>query len=277
MTFKDRLRLLLSNFFGIKTILFSKKIEWEIQIRDRIKCYPTFFYEFNEVDIKLFDTVVPLTLYSQKYLNKNKKLLIYDKAIVPSDFCIDLCNNKLNFYKFLIENNFNDYTPMTTGNHKFPYILKKNIGEFGIETIIINDKKDEIENFDKINSTNYFTQEYIDGSEEYTAHIIFANNRIIYFKVLMFSFSEKYFIKGKYFSPDTVMVANHSKYKKIFEDILTIMGYQGICCFNYKVSNGTLKIFEINPRFGGSMTRVIDEGIFYYMEGLRNNQRNMTM
>jgi len=272
MTFKDRLRLLKSKFFGTKTILFSKKIEWETQLRDKIKCHDTFFYEFDQVDPNLFDIIIPLSLDSQKYLNKHKKYLIPHKAIVPSDFCIDLCNDKLKFYRFLIENNFNEFAPSATGNHKFPYILKKNIGEFGIGTLIIKDENDEKANNDKINSVNYFTQEYIDGAEEYTAHIICVRNRIIYFKVLMFTFSEKCFVKGKHFEPVAVEVKDHNEYKEIFENILLKMDYQGICCFNYKTSCGVLIIFEINPRFGGSLTRVIDEGIFHYMEGLRNSR-----
>lgn len=271
MTFKDRLRLLISNFFGTKTILFSKKNEWEAQLRDKIKCHSTFFYEFDQVDLNKFDIIVPLSLHSQKYLNKYNKYSIHNKAIVPSDFCIDLCSNKSKFYKFLIENDFNEFIPKITGFKGYPYILKKNIGEFGIGTIIINDEIDEIENLDKIKSNEYFTQEYIDGYEEFTAHIICVRNRIIYFNVLKFTFCEKYFIKGKYFDPVTVTVVNHNKYKNIFENILSKMDYQGICCFNYKAPGGVLKIFEINPRFGGSLTRTIDEGIFYYMECLRNN------
>lgn len=271
MTFKDRLRLLMANFFGTKTILFSRGIEWETQIRDKIKCHATFFYDFDEVDPSVFDIVIPLSLKSQKYINKHKQYLIPHKAIVPSDYCIDLCNNKFNFYQFLIDNNFNEFTPITNCIQKFPYILKKNIGEFGVGTLIIKNEDDERENTEKINSKNYFTQEYVHGKEEYTAHIICVNNRIIYFRVLMFSFGETCFVKGKYFEPEKVEVINHSKYKKIFEDILLKMDYQGICCFNYKVSDGKIKIFEINPRFGGSLTRILDEGIFYYMEGLCNS------
>jgi len=273
MTFRDRLRLLMANFFGTKTILFSKGIEWETQIRDKIKCHATFFYDFDEVDPELFDIVIPLSLNAQKYINKYNQYLINRKAIVPSDYCIDLCNNKFNFYKFLIDNNFNDFVPVVNCHQKFPYILKKNIGEFGLGTIIINNENDERENIKKINSEKYFTQEYINGKEEYTAHIICVNNKIIYFRVLMFVFSETCFVKGKYFEPERVVIVNHEKYKKLFEDILFIMDYHGICCFNYKVCDGNVKIFEINPRFGGSLTRIIDEGIFYYMEGVGNSRQ----
>ena len=38
-----------------------------------------------------------------------------------------------------------------------------------------------------------------------------------------------------------------------FSSILTAIGYEGLCCFDYKIANGKPKIFEINPRFGGSL------------------------
>ena len=39
-----------------------------------------------------------------------------------------------------------------------------------------------------------------------------------------------------------------------FSAILNSIGYEGLCCFDYKVINGKPQIFEINPRFGGSLS-----------------------
>ena len=59
---------------------------------------------------------------------------------------------------------------------------------------------------------------------------------------------------------------NHDKFLNDFENILSLMNYQGICCFNYKILDGKPKIFEINPRFGGTMPYFIDQGIHSYIK-----------
>ena len=43
-------------------------------------------------------------------------------------------------------------------------------------------------------------------------------------------------------------------YLTLFSNILNSIGFQGLCCVNYKVERGRPYILEINPRFGGSLT-----------------------
>ncbi len=43
-------------------------------------------------------------------------------------------------------------------------------------------------------------------------------------------------------------------YLDVFSSILAAIGFNGLCCFNYKVANGLPMILEINPRFGGSLS-----------------------
>jgi predicted ATP-grasp superfamily ATP-dependent carboligase len=52
-------------------------------------------------------------------------------------------------------------------------------------------------------------------------------------------------------------------YIDIFSDLLNAIGFEGLCCIDYKVKNGIPYIFEINPRFGGSLS-------FYFFSFLRH-------
>lgn len=268
MTLRDKFRFLLAKIFLKKIILFSKKYDWEPSIKKNLKGSSVFFYEFNEVDPNAFDIVVPLSLHAQKYINNNPALLAPQKALIPSNYCIDLCDDKKLFHDFLLDNGLGTFAPKVDGDFVFPYILKRKIGAWGVDIYIIHDSKDERENLDKIQSSKYFKQEYIRGREEYTAHIVIIDNNIVFFKALEFMFSANYFVKGKHYKPTTVTEVDHSQFKQTFQNILLKIGYQGICCFNYKIVNQDLMIFEVNPRYGGTMTRFIKEALLSYEDAI---------
>ncbi len=39
----------------------------------------------------------------------------------------------------------------------------------------------------------------------------------------------------------------------LFRDMLNAVGYEGLCCVNYKLQDGRVRFLEINPRFGASL------------------------
>lgn len=271
MLFRDRFILLYAKILRRETILFSKKNDWEKPIRRKLKKSTLFFYEFDEVDPNIFDIVVPLSLHAQKYANEHPNLITLKKALIPSNYCIDLCNNKKSLYDFLVKNNFGMFVPKRNSDLIFPYILKKKIGVWGIGISIIYNSQDELENWEKIQSDDYFREEYILGKEEYTAHVVIKNKSIVFLKAIKFIFSEKYFVRGKDYEHTTAQEVNHSHFKQTFENILIAIGYQGICCFNYKIVNHNLMIFEINPRYGGSLTYFfLEDALYSYRDAISN-------
>ena len=98
---------------------------------------------------------------------------------------------------YLIENGFEDITPKTNGELRYPYILKKKIGEYGIGISVITDPKSERSHVNQLESEDYFRQEYIEGLDEYTTHIIINDRTIIFARTIKFTYCEKYFVKGK--------------------------------------------------------------------------------
>ena len=78
-------------------------------------------------------------------------------------------------------------------------------------------------------------------------------------------FNDSIFIKGNSLKSINSKEINHEIFIPIFCDILTYLKYEGIACFDYKVtSNGELKIFELNPRFGSSLSKFIHEMVLVY-------------
>jgi len=264
MKIKDTIRFFFAKIFSKKTVLFSSMDDWEWAIRKRITGYVPFFYEFDEINPNYFDVIIPLTLHSQRYINAHRELFAKQLYLCPTEYCIELCDNKENFHNFLSKNGFQKLMPMINGKFDYPYILKKKVGAWGEGISIISDMKSEMKHIADIESEDYFTQQYIKGKDEYTAHIITADKTIIFFKALKFTFQDECFIKGKDYKPMSVVEVEHDKYKSIFEEVLSSMNYEGICCFNYKITKNGLSIFEVNPRFGASMNRFINGALIYY-------------
>lgn len=76
-----------------------------------------------------------------------------------------------------------------------------------------------------------------------------------------FYFANAVYIKGR--EPDCGRSFGECPYLPLFEEILASIGWDGLCCFNYKVEKASPLIFEINPRFGASLAPIFAEFIAY--------------
>ncbi len=101
------------------------------------------------------------------------------------------------------------------------------------------------------------------------------DKKIVFHRTVQFTFSENYFVKGKNFKETRRKKVDHSHLHNLFEMILNQLEYQGICCFNYKILESTVKIFEINPRYGGTMTDFINEALISYRDILMSARENL--
>ena len=73
-----------------------------------------------------------------------------------------------------------------------------------------------------------------------------------------------YYVKSSREKRVSDTIDTHSLHIDSFEAILDAMSYtDGTCCFN-KERDGRLLIFEVNPRFGGSLFRDINTCLVAY-------------
>jgi carbamoylphosphate synthase large subunit len=193
-----------------------------------------------------------LTIDDILYLNTQHYKILNNAIPIPKKESVLLCDDKDAFNNFLISNGFSDYIPTTGLKLRFPYILKKKVDVWGANSFIIDNKNKELEFEDKINNiSEYFTQELILGKTEYATHILFKGNRIVYSLNVKYTFANEMPIKGK--DKPLFMTIIGSYYLDLFSTILELINFEGLCCFNYKIVDGKPLIFEINPRFGGSL------------------------
>ena len=213
------------------------------------------FEDFSPRNIKNYDLIVPLNLPDLKYLNEVRNLIIDNPIPIPSMESILLCDDKYLLNKSLAANGFGRFLPKMGGTLAYPYILKKRIDVSGGNSHLISDKQQEQVISDISTHPEYFSQNFIMGSYEYATHILFKNQRIVHSMNIEYKFNTETPIKGKD-KPIYTMIC-HCPYLDVFAAILTSIGFNGLCCINYKVCDNHLFLLEINPRFGGSLSRYL--------------------
>ena len=236
-------------------ILFTKKPSWEIQLNRIFRFLPhtLSFAEFNPQIITEYDLVIPLFIEDVLYLNTVRHLLKNDNLIpIPSTECANLCNDKYVFTQKLIDAGFGDYVPQINVNFSYPFFIKKKVDIGAVNTYLIENEEQELTLLNSINPDEYFRQELIKGDHEYATTIFFKNQRIIRSITLEDFFERDCSIKNK--DDNTgVKMHGHCPYLDLFANILISIGFEGICCFNYKIINNRPLIFEINPHCDGDL------------------------
>ena len=116
---------------------------------------------------------------------------------------------------------------------------------------MIRGHEDELQVLEQLNGPEFFRQEIVPGRHEFATHILFAKGKIVKSLNIMYEFESSSPIKGQ--DRPLYQVIHGCPYLDLFARILKSIGFQGLCCVNYKVAGGRPHILEINPRFGGSL------------------------
>lgn len=166
----------------------------------------------------------------------------------------EILDNKLLFQVFMKENGFEKHIPVlyvskTKGQIIFhdqlwyPCVCKPVLGR-GAEGVYIAQGKEDIkhENRDEI------IEQYIPGETEYSAHFSVKDGKIAYSVYFMAKYSVMEIKRGDIRNYEA-QHRDDSPFNRIFE----ALNYTGFACANFKILDDTVKIFEINPRLGGSI------------------------
>jgi hypothetical protein len=234
-------------------ILMSVKPEWQDDIR-RGFYRSRHIVEFGAISPQSFaefDLVVPLSVSDMIQTCHASQLTARHALPFPSIQSVLLCDDKYEFNQTLINNGFARYIPEMGNALEPPYILKKRVSDWGRECWIVRNRNDEQEVKEQLNDETFFRQVIISGHFEFATHILFAKSRIVKSLNIMYEFESDTPIKGQQRQINTII--HHCPYLNLFAGVLRSIGFQGLCCVNYKVAHGRPYIFEINPRFGASL------------------------
>lgn len=236
-------------------VLLSEKPDWRENIESgfrRIR-HTVEFGPVTHENSGQFDVIVPLTSTDTMRARQNATRGLGNLIPTPSEECMDLCNDKYKFNLTLQQAGFSQFVPrMDVGIALCPpYILKKRIGSWGTDCHIVSDYNDENRLIERVKDPEFFCQEIIRGRFEFATHILFVRNRIAKALNVMYEFASETPIKGQ--DKPIYTVVHRCAYLRLLAEVLRTIGYEGLCCVNYKVADGHPYILEINPRFGGSL------------------------
>jgi predicted ATP-grasp superfamily ATP-dependent carboligase len=217
---------------------------WEI---DHLK-----YYLYNE-DLHLRKFILPLQIYKQKELNYNMIPNMYKN----SNEIIDIFDNKKKFINYAKSNGLEDYIPYTYDNYVYEdkkVIIKEPINCYGYGITINNLTKINQEIID-----NNVVQEYIYSNIEYAGHFLIEDGIItiskIYQKTFNVNKNDEYVDGNNNYDYTSKKIELDQKYLYDLQELLIPCKYSGICSIDFKILNDNIKVFEINPRLGGSLAR----------------------
>lgn len=163
----------------------------------------------------------------------------------------DTLNNKSLFAQFMITNGLADSIPETYYYHtecstipkKTKFIRKPDISFGGNQISILKHLPRTIQH-------NCIISRYIPHKEYYVGHYLVIGGKIA-MKTYFCTKKAKKIQKGP-IGDYTEVTLNHDE---IFDHIFSLLKYEGFACSDFTIINGKIKIFEINPRIGGSLIR----------------------
>ena len=104
--------------------------------------------------------------------------------------------------------------------------------------------------------SNHVIQEYIYDNKEYDGVIVANKGEVTFGFAYVCEFDTDNYIKFQNEKPNFKSIKKimmDDKIKSMFSKILKPCLYTGTCCFDYKVKNDKLYVFEINPRLDGAL------------------------
>ena len=237
---------------GIR-ILFSANQGFETNIRRGFKLlrYEILFDGFAPENIRENDLLVPLNISDVRALSRIRHTIADKRIPIPNLEVIEICDDKYLFDKTLTDKGFKEILPKIGHNLPVPFFLKKRKDWGGSNSHLISNAEDEEKFRGLIDSPDYMRQEIIEGRDEYATHILFRDHKIVRALTIKHTFPKRLSINGQ--DKSVYSKIGRCAYLNTFSSILYAIGFEGLCCFDYKVVNGKPCLFEINPRFGGSL------------------------
>ncbi len=254
-------------------ILLSEPADWTDTLTDIRRKFKFSRHALTVGDITAarledYDLVVPLTIEDLAYLDSVRTRLADNPIPIPSLSSVRLCDDKPRFNAFLASQGYAEYIPRSGGNLDFPYILKKRVDVGGKHSHVVMDRPGELALSKLREDPEYFEQDFVVGPLEYATHMLLRDGRAVFSLNIEYGFDTDTPIKGRDKPVYSRIV--RGAHEALFVTMLAAIGFEGLCCVNYKMRNNQPLVLEINPRFGRSLS-----GYFFACAGhlARTRQR----
>jgi len=208
---------------------------------------PTKIAEFRDVIIPLMESHI-------------REIPTGYASLVPDSKSLEIFQNKQKFDELLSALSLSKYAPLRLSladSKVYPIVLKRIDLNGGVGVELIRSEGDLI---DAITSNmwagqNYILQEYIQGYNEFVWHAVYKDGVKIWDTTFEYVMEKNEFIRMANSKFTIKRVSLNIESLKVFDSILGRMNYSGPCNIDFKFQGSNLKIFEINPRLGGSLMK----------------------
>ena len=224
------------------------------------------FAPFDEgTDFAAFDLVVPLRIDQispARAANADGRR----RAVLPDDDTIEVCDDKLLFHERLEALGFGELLPavLGEGDRRYPHVLKARRGDWGQGIRILRSPADEPE----IVPPDSFREAAVEGADEYVLHLLRVDGQVRYRLCYRYDMGAGLTVRGAVDAPRAIEPADDAPALAPCLAILEALGFEGTCCFNYKLVDGRPIILELNPRFGGSLVGDITNYVAAHLAAL---------
>lgn len=234
---------------------FSHKPDWEPAIRRsfRFTAHKLHFGPFTANASCPADLLIPLTLEDTEQVARWSVQSGCPHPLAAPPALIGLCNNKEVLNRTLRDLGFGELIPDFSGNLPPPYVLKKKVDQWGRHTRIIQTAAEEGSLGALRDSAEYFRQRIVPGHEEYASHILMRRGRVLCSVTVRLQFDSEVFVYGRDGLRPRERTVARCRHLRVLEKMLAAIGYEGLCCIDYKIWKNQPAVFEINPRFGASL------------------------
>lgn len=242
-------------------ILFGMKSDWLAGLKRSSDPgrHSVFMADLATSDLRAFDAIVPLTLADQRELDQPGQT--WPALIVPAKIR-SLCHDKLSLNRSLIDLGFGDFVPalvdaLPPDLAAQPVILKPRRGQWGQDAAVLDTDPTE-EALSMLSTGTHFVQRLVPGRFEWATHVLMHRGEARFCQTIEYDMGAERLVKGKSHVPVASRWLAETPAQAKLLQMLQLLGLRdGVCCIDYRMVDGKPLVFEINPRFGGSLaTRV---------------------
>ncbi len=207
----------------------------------------------DENHAELIDIALPLSIADYRILRTNP--LFTQKALIPSPVVVARCDDKYKFREWFKTRFDAEYLPGQTFTTPM-MIAKPRVGAWGKDAALI-DASDTTSLQDIQANSRMLLEDYIPGREEFAMHMLCKNGEIFFSAKVTYQHEQVFHIRGINDHPPPKLIQQNPDIPQIMQDIMQDLNYTGTACINFKVDEGgRIKIFELNPRMGGSLIQL---------------------
>ncbi len=195
-----------------------------------------------------YDVVIPVSIEALLSAANNEALSAHNPLPLPTPEVVMRCDDKAALNSFLRAKGFGIHVPRDLDRGEFPAMLKRRRDACARHAYRVFNPADEAAHGQELDSPDYLRQEWIGGEIEYSTHLLVIGGGVRRALSVSFHMANAHSIRGQ----DGVVLHRRcrSQHVPLLATMLQAIGFEGLCCVNYKLRDGVPVILEINPRFG---------------------------